>query len=296
VKLPFGLHKVTQHRCYFLDDYGEPITSLSESLTRIHVYDENDVDKAIEKCRTVHSLNSSAVTSQMKQQVDAVFSGCNILRYLQEKAEREKRLVHMDRITLVSVLGHMGEAGRIKLHEIINHTLNYDFRITDKWYQRTRGFPVSCPKIRLWQESIIAAVGCYCKFKERPNSYPSPVLYADKDFIVKKRKSETIQVPAKKVKSEPEVKSRDKTKPKSKNDNPKNEKPASTQPKPQIESFVRQYLKLLQQKRKIDDTIKTLETQLDETANEMGVDMLQTAIGTLRRIKIEKGTKWVLEL
>jgi len=116
---------------------------------------------------------------------------------LKEKAEKEKQLNHVDRLTILSVFNHLGKAGQQSIHEIIRHTLNYDFRITEKWIQRKRGFPVSCPKIREWQSHITPSVGCYCKFKELPNSYPSPVLHVDPEFIIK-IKAQPEPVPQKK--------------------------------------------------------------------------------------------------
>ncbi|MBD3373957.1 hypothetical protein GF406_02885 [candidate division KSB1 bacterium] len=295
VKLPFGLHKATQKRCYFLNEKGEPIKVLADALGRIHLHEESDLQNALEKCKTTHTLDPSAVSTQDQQSIEALFSGCNVLRFLQEKAEREKRLTHIDRLTLVSVLGHLGDAGRLKLHEIIKQTLNYDFRITDKWFQRTRGFPVSCPKIRLWQANIIAAVGCFCKFKEKPESYPSPVLYVDENYIVKIKNREKGKIKSPAAKPQKPVNS--KSSQRRQEIKPKKKKSIKTEAKPQIETIVGEYLKVLQQKRKIDDKIKRLETQLDVTADQKGVDILQTAIGTLRRIRLnDDGTKWVLEL
>ncbi len=300
VKLPFGIHKASSQRCFFLDNQGQPVYELSDAIQHIVKISRNDFETALEKLKTSHQLNKDAVTPQMQKKVDAVFSSCHVLRYLQEKAEREKRLQHMDRITLVSVLGHLGEAGRVKLHDIMKNTLNYDFRITDKWYQRTFGSPVSCPKIRLWQKDIVPAVGCYCTFKDQPGSYPSPVLHADPDFIVKLKKQQKDQkLPPKKQKpkqSQPEQKRRSDTSKKKEPGPALKQKSPAKASKPDLESIVGEYLAVMQQKKEIDEQVKHMESQLDQIVNKLGVNVLQTSIGTLRRVTIDQTQKWVLEL
>ncbi|NIA31116.1 MAG: group II intron reverse transcriptase/maturase, partial [Actinobacteria bacterium] len=191
IKLPMGIHKTTNRRCHFLTSHGEPSDDPFELLRTIKKMSSKQFLSAIEGTTSSLRLDKTKINKDELIKIEKIFAGCNVLRYLQSKAEKEKRLSHIDRLTLLGVFGHIGEAGRQKLHELISHTLNYDFRITEKWFKRCRGYPVSCPKIRVWQSDITPAVGCYCTFPDKPGNYPSPLLHADPDWVAKiKKKNE----------------------------------------------------------------------------------------------------------
>ena len=50
--------------------------------------------------------------------VDAMIAKCNVLKYLANKAEKGRHLAHVDRLTLLHTLGHLGQAGQFMLHRI----------------------------------------------------------------------------------------------------------------------------------------------------------------------------------
>ena len=317
VKLPLGIHKAGNRRCHFVDAKGEPVQAPFDLLAQIHKVSTKDFMNAIESFKASSRLDPDAVDEEDQKKIDLIFLKCNVLRYLAQKAEKEKRLSHTDRLTLLGVLGHIGEAGRFNLHKIIGNTLNYDFRITDKWFQRRRGYPVSCPKIRVWQKDITPAVGCYCEFPDKPGNYPSPLLHADPDWVSKLKKKEEKMQKSAASESAPEEKKSAKAekgelpahepRPPQPADNQKNEtKPDSRKktipPQPsgsrnnELESLVADYLEALQEKRDLGNRIRRLETGLHKSADRIKSDCIETKMGTLRRLRVNDHFKWLLEL
>lgn len=317
IKVPMGVHKLTHRRCEFLSREGEPVEDVFAFLQNIEPLSSKKFLDAIEQTRSTARLDASTVSKEEGEKIDKILAGCNVLRYLQDKAEKEHRLSHIDRLTLLNVLVYVGEAGRQKLHEIISHTTNYDFRITEKWVQRKHGYPVSCPKIRLWQSDITPAVGCYCEFREQAGSYPSPLLHADDEFIIKIKKQidstqkATSPQPAKKPAAQatapdkaPAVEQASQTA-EAPVKRPAVQPERTTRPTVPVQSvetgdsldtIVESYLKLITQKRDMVRELQKVEAQLNELASAHNVDALDTPFGRLRKIKTESGDKWMLEL
>jgi hypothetical protein len=234
--------------------------------------------------------------------------GCNIIRYLADKAEKEKMLSHTDRLTLLSVFSFLGESGHDALHTIIGKTLNYNYRITERWFKRPKGLPVSCPKIRLWQSHITPAVGCYCKFPEIKNSYPSPVLHVDTTLIAALKGKLPKEQPAKLVQSAPsapvnlaveQIRAMDIKK----EQPPIQIETEKTQPPPdqlipvfKIEKLVQDYLKCKKESHRLQEKISELETQLSSAFEQRQIDHLATALGIFKRIKENDHYKWIIEI
>ncbi len=317
VKIPMGLHKLTQKRCEFLNETGQPVNSPFDFIKKIKAVTTKELLTAFEKTRSTARLDKTKIKKQDSEKLDKIFNGCNVLAYLQEKAIKEHQLSHMDRLTLLCVISFLGEAGRQKLHEIISNSTNYDFKITERWYQRKRGYPVSCPKIRIWQSNITPAVGCYCKFKENPGNYPSPLLHADENYISKLKKKINKELKQNKSIKDSPKQSQDYAEPKANNTekdkhetrsndkivennksqlNNKESNNGSGVQKEILEDIVEKYLKLLTKKRNIERQLLQIEEKLDQIATDNGGDTIETKMGKLIK-KTENGkTKWLLEL
>ena len=304
IKLPLGIHKLTNRRCLFLDINGNPVSDQFLLLQNIETVSSNRFRLALEQLKTPAMPDTAEQDQASKELIDKVFTGCNIVRYLREKAEKDKMLTHTDRLTLLGVLGHLDKAGQQTLHTVIGHTLNYSYRITEKWIKRQKGFPLSCPKIRQWQSDITPAVGCYCKFPERKNSYPSPVLHADLDMIVK-IKSKASSAAAKDADRSAVVQNH-KAQTKPVTESPPEattideeitlEAKTSNLPIVKMDELINNYLKFKKDQRQIQQKINEMEKQLDAYCEQQKSEQFETSMGLLKRIKIGEGYKWVIEI
>lgn len=306
VKLPLGIHKLTGKRCSFLDNTGKPFADQLAVVRNIIALPSNSFRAVLEKLKSPAPLQAEPQPKADRSQVDKVLKGCNVLRYLAEKAEKEKHLTHVDRLTILSIFNHLNKAGQQTIHEIISHTLNYNFRITEKWIQRKRGFPVSCPKIREWQSHITPSVGCYCKFKEFPNSYPSPVLHVDPEFIIKVKTKQQPSVQSKAVSSRQDQISNQK-----KAEVIMDSTAASNAPDPiestekiehkpvaiaNIDNLFQNYVKHKKDQRELVQKIAEIETQLNQLCQQQKTEQFVTEFGVFKRVKEGDRFKWMIEI
>jgi group II intron reverse transcriptase/maturase len=293
VKLPLGIHKLTNRRCWFLSNDGQPAKDQFAYLHSIELVPHAVFRTAFERLKSPRPVPTVAVSPVEREAVDKVFKGCNVLRHFKEKAERTKWLNHIERLTVLGSLVHLGPAGHQAIHEIISQTTNYNHRITEKFIQRAKGFPLSCPRIRERHSDITPVVGCCCQFKQIKNSYPSPVLHADPELVVKIKTREatksgsssgssrascsTVAAPATASATQP---------------------PTVTAPDPaaEIKNLFPAYLKLKKEQRSVHQQVSEIEQQLDGLCTRYQTEQFTTEFGTFKRIKIDGETKWVMEI
>ncbi len=299
VKLPLGIHKLTNRRCWFLNNDGQPAKDQLAYLHSIELVPHAVFRTAFEKLKSPRSLPTVEAAPAEREAVDRVFKGCNVLRHFKEKAERTKWLNHIERLTVLGSLVHLGPAGHQAIHEIISQTTNYNHRITEKFIQRAKGFPLSCPRIRERHSDITPVVGCCCQFKQIKNSYPSPVLHADPELIVKIKAREATA--NSKVDSNP-------SKPKASaptnvaagsQESAKPAPTATTVANPsaaEIKDLFPTYLKLKRDQRNVHQQISDIEQKLNALCDHHNVSEFTTEIGTFKRIKIDGETRWVMEI
>ncbi|MFZ5518634.1 MAG: CRISPR-associated primase-polymerase type A1 [Candidatus Zhuqueibacterota bacterium] len=301
VKLPLGVHKLTERRCLLLEPSGQPWKNQFEVLNSIKQITQSQFHAAIERLNAgeIEGPSKNIDTSKAERMIEK----CNVLKYLVNKVEKERHLAHIDRLTLLHTLGHLGEEGRYMLHKIISKTLNYDHRITQKWYLRLKGSPVSCPKIREWQNHITPSIGCYCPFPENSKCYPTPLLHADSNFKPKNRSSSNADSPKKDIPVAHEI---PKQKPGSAT---QKEQPAdhsiSSSPQDEIiqiipeielEQLMEDYIGLKQKFRALDTEKQTLETKLKLVFDQRKCDKMEFKMGTLKRINQDNSIKWIIEI
>ena len=306
IKMPLGMHKSTGRACLFLDNQAQPYADQVGFLKNIERITSNRLHAAIDQLKTPVSAGSSS--DKPNEPLEKILKGCNIIRFLADKAEKEKMLSHTDRLTLLGVFSFLGESGHDALHAIIGKTMNYNYRITERWFKRPRGLPVSCPKIRLWQSHITPAVGCYCKFPEIKNSYPSPVLHADAALIAAlkgKLPKEQPAKPAPTAQDAPVHAAAEKdTAPDIKKEQPAVQTEATPAPLPpeqrtppvKIEKLVQDYLKYKKESHRIQEKIIELEAQLTAAFERRQIDHLATALGVFKRVKENDHYKWIIEM
>lgn len=113
--------------------------------------------------------------------VRRVMDGCAVLQHLADKAAAVGHLDHAERLSLLYSLGHLGEAGRRAIHEIVGRCGNYSQVETSRQIGRLSGLPISCTRMREKHVTEELAPRCTCDFGDvrRRGGYPTPLLHAN---------------------------------------------------------------------------------------------------------------------
>ncbi|MEW6618765.1 MAG: CRISPR-associated primase-polymerase type A1 [bacterium] len=279
IKLPLGKHRVTQKRALFVDYKGIPYSDQAEFIKGIKLITNEDIKQAIERLHLeVQQKEEILKEEPQDESIQKVIQGCNVLRFLVNKAKETKDLNHYERLVLLYSLGHLGDEGKRYIHYVMSHCLNYSFHITQRWCNRLQYSPISCPKIRDWLSNITPAIGCYCEFKLPEGGYPSPVLYANpnatkqmgmkKDAIVSQHQPVYI----------------------------KEEKPTALAEGESIDEIVKRYIELKKHKRTIELDLQKQEHRLNSLFDTKKTDSILTEFGVLNRINQEDKTIWMIEI
>jgi retron-type reverse transcriptase len=306
LKLPLGIHKLTNRRCWFLDNTGQPVADQFALLRNVELIAANQFLAALEKAKTTLSLDPAVKPVADRTEVNKIFQGCNVLRHFRDKAEKTKWLNHVERLSLAAVLGHMGEAGHQAVHDIIRHTTNYNLRITQKWLDRVKGYPLSCPRIRERHSDITPVVGCCCQFPQLKGSYPSPVLHADSERVIKikarvaERESGKAGEREMGRSGETEIGRVSETSIGRSGETemgkfPLTQSPSAPLPLSPIHLF-QNYLQLKKQQREASQKVTEIEQQLQTLCDQHKTEQFVTEIGTFKKIKVEGEWRWVMEI
>lgn len=306
IKLPLGIHKATGRRCLFLDDQGQPFHDQIGMLRSVQTVSENDFSRAFDQLRKSSVLPQKEIPAQEQEKIDKILKGCNVLRYFKEKAQSEKWLTHLERLTVLNILANLGEAGAREIHNIIRQTSNYNFRITQKFINRKKGFPVSCPKVRQWHSHITPVIGCCCQFPNRKNSYPSPVLHADPDLIARLKAGAKKETTGSTL-DQPKIVRQQDQRPANKEP----QAPAPETPGPErtgkserlagtdivdIDRFVHDFLEAKKAHRRTAQRLAELEDKLNAFSKKTGKAVFETDFGTVRQIESGGKLKWIIEI
>jgi RNA-directed DNA polymerase len=113
-------------------------------------------------------------------EVQRVLGGCVILRDLVGRAEATGHLNHAERLSLLYSLGHLGEAGRTAIHEVLRPCANYSERETSRQIGRLSGLPIGCTRMREKHVREATRAACVCEFAHvrSRGGYPTPLLHA----------------------------------------------------------------------------------------------------------------------
>ena len=289
VQLPLGIHPLTQQRCLFLDEAGEPLPDPLRYLRSIQPITRPQFYAALEQLKAGQA--EPALEKPDTSPVETLLEKCNVLRYLVNKAEQERHLEHLDRLVLLYTLGFLGKPGEFMLHQILRKTSNYDPRVTQRWLQRLKGTPVSCPKIREWHRQITPSIGCSCRFPDVKNSYPSPVLHLDPNFIANLR-AKTGAAP-KSIPAAVTATSTPEAEAEAKVEDAGNLAFSSAS---NLNQLVDEYIKLRRQLRTLQQQVTNLENQLQKIFDQQQCDRMELQIGTLRRVKSGEEVQWLIEI
>lgn len=168
IRLPFGCHPETGRWSTLLSEAGKPIQDLWAALAAVPRIDPQIL------LNMESTPSASAEVLQPPEAIAPVVQGCALLSGLVNKAARTGHLRHTERLALLYTLGHLGEAGRNYLHQVIALCSNYDPRITERWLQRLEEGhrAIRCKTLREWLKDHLPGVVCPC-FPKAVN--PSPL-------------------------------------------------------------------------------------------------------------------------
>lgn len=285
IKLPLGIHIRTGNRSFFVDEQFCPINDYKEFFAGIAKYSLTAVRKilgmyalAAEEKPDIKEVDRNLERfGSLSESIRIVLEKCSLMRYLCQKAATTGYLSHFERLSVLYVFGHMGDAGKEFVHTVMGFTLNYQYSTTQKFITKLPEKPVSCVKLREQYKLITAEYGCSCNFKRTKNCYPSPVLHAIKNSD---DEQSDITVPMSRTMSKA-----------------KEEKVyEEINIHKQTEKLAQRIVELKKQKRGLDKSIRKTEAELQTIFDNAGIDCLEIAMGLLVRRKKGEAYEWLIEL
>jgi len=173
IKLPLGVHRVTGKRGYFVDlfqDANKPPLSQFDYLKKTRKLSMDDIGELLDKINNIQlNVGTYSPEGEIKDlskpptcaSISSMLSGCNALKRLINKAQKEHHLLHEERVCLMTFCIHFGESGAEKLHEIIANCSDYSKEETEKMIRHARDqkkyIPMSCARM---QNIHICAKNC----------------------------------------------------------------------------------------------------------------------------------------
>lgn len=285
IKMPMGLHPVSQKRSMFFDEDFKPYRKQQDALHDLVKCSVKSVKKAISANMSApEKENHSSVEvdsdlegfGPMSESVQVVLSSCNLIRYLCQKARTTHYLGHFERLTILYVFGHLGEEGKEFVHKVMSFTLNYSHQTTQRFINKCPEKPISCLKLRDQYKQISAEIGCSCAFKRSKDCYPSPVLHA----LKKADDTSQITIPMSKTVTEQ-----------------KQEKIKEEISLPlKLQNIIEKIMELRKQNRAINKSIQKYENELGEIFDENQTDSIEIKQGVLSRRKTGNRYEWIIEL
>ncbi|MCI8582950.1 MAG: hypothetical protein HFH13_07450 [Dorea sp.] len=285
IKLPMGVHPVSGKRSLFLNENFQIYEKQQDALLDF-------VKCSLKSIKKVISANQPAMDREnrsfvevdtnlddfgtLPESVRVVLQSCNLIRYLCQKARTTHYLNHFERLTVLYVFGHLGDGGKEFVHKIMEFTLNYSYKVTQKFIHRCPEKPISCLKLRDQYKHISAEIGCSCVFKRSKDCYPSPVLHA----LKKAGETEQITIPM----------SRTITAQKQERIKEEISLPLK------LQNIIEKIMELRKQNRAIEKNIQKLEIELEEVFDENQTDSIEIKQGVLTRRKSQGKVEWIIEL
>lgn len=285
IKLPMGVHPVSGKRSLFLNENFKIYEKQQDALLDFVKCSLKSVKKVISSNRTAMDRENRSFVEvdtnlddfgTLPEPVCVVLQSCNLIRYLCQKARTTHYLNHFERLTVLYIFGHLGDGGKEFVHKIMEFTLNYSYKITQKFIHRCPEKPISCLKLREQYKHISAEIGCSCVFKRSKDCYPSPVLHA----LKKSGETEQITIPMSRTITAQ-----------------KQEKIKEEISLPlKLQNIIEKIMELRKQNRAIEKNIQKLEIELEGVFDENQTDSIEIKQGVLTRRKSEGKIEWIIEL
>ena len=169
IRLPLGQHPSTGRKSVLLTPEGQSAVDPWAVLGAAPWMDPESLLRA--------GNGTVARIPEPPEAIGRMIEGCSLLSSLIGKAARTRTLRHTERLALLYVLGHGGEAGRAYLHQIVALCSNYEPRITERWLHRVQGGrkPIRCATLKDWLKDDLPGVQCACALKGA-NRSPADLL------------------------------------------------------------------------------------------------------------------------
>lgn len=290
IRIPLGMNPRSGQVSCFLDENFERVTELSSylkgiakfSLTAVkriigmHVGKKGEYDFGSERPNALD--RNLKEFGKMDIEIQTVLEKCSLMCYLCQKARKTGYLSHGERLSILYVFGHMGDAGNEFVHQIMSYTLNYQYSTTERFINKRPQKPVSCIKLREQYQQVTAEIGCSCNFRRTKNCYPSPVLHALKSADTVDGQ---ITIPSSRSLSR--------------------EKEQTVYQEinvyRKVQELAGKVLEMKRQKRGIDKNIAKVEREMENIYDNLCVDCLEIEMGLLcRRKKEGGGYEWLIEI
>jgi tetratricopeptide (TPR) repeat protein len=290
IKLPLGFHRKTGRRGRFIGPDGEQIRGQLEFLDSVQKPSRRIIYGLIQKwsspakslsvpdsmpiedspppweeqispdIRHVQALSPQPVYSiDADIEMQVLLMKCPVIHAIADGIYRDGTVSNDAAQVIIHSIGHL-QHGPEAVNTLFQRCLNPDQSMFMK--SRLRGNPVSCPKIRLRVPQITSGVNCNCRFDPLVNTYPNPLIHVR-------------SMPANRLTTAPSL-SIDAI---------------------QFQRLLQEYLRLRQQSREITIMLSNCEKELQAIFENAGVESMNTAMGTLKRVESGNGRmSFTLEL
>ncbi len=288
LKIPYGIHLLSGKRSHFLDSFGNPLLDLVGFSNSAARYSLEQIRRVIganisEVSRTDKSNGESLIEVDFEKlgnpaaSLAVTIQGCNLCKYLINKAANTGYLTHMERQSILYVFGHLGEDGKEFVHKVMEFTLNYQYHVTQRFIDKIPEKPISCIKLREQYKQITAEYGCNCTFKRTRNCYPSPVMHAIKNNNDDCR---DITIPTGRKITEARVE--------------KVYDEINIHVK--VQELAAKLMELKKQSRNLSKSVRKVESELCSVYDSANTDAIEVDLGVLIRRKCGNGYEWVIEI
>ncbi len=71
-------------------------------------------------------------TEEPSESVNKLLGGCKVIRFLVNKAKETGELSHTERLVILYSLGHLDDAGKQHIHQVMSYCLNYNQHYTER--------------------------------------------------------------------------------------------------------------------------------------------------------------------
>ncbi|MGL4607988.1 MAG: reverse transcriptase domain-containing protein [Eubacteriaceae bacterium] len=182
IKVPFGINVRSKKKSFFYLKSSEIIRNWRELVGIIVINQSALIKKNIRSIvKTEKGIlifdDSIETLGCLSPNVRQVMENCVVIRRLVLKAKDTRFLNHFERLSLLYVLGHLGDEGIEFLHKTIAYTMDYKEKTTDYFIKKLPERPISCNKLKE-EFKCLGSNECHCKFEMPKGCYPSPVLHA----------------------------------------------------------------------------------------------------------------------